>query len=104
VQTAEVLVAAMDQRTRVIVSDSLLPEARPTAAVALLSSLSNTKAIAVVAHEPILSRLVAALLGVARFPPLRKAEAVRVRLADGPEHPGVLRWRIDPHTGRRKRL
>jgi len=104
VQSAEILVAAMDQRLRVTISDSLLPEARPTAAVGLLRSLSQAKMVALVAHEPILSRLAGALLGVARYPPLKKAEALRVRLADGPEQPGVLRWRIDPHTGRRKRL
>jgi phosphohistidine phosphatase len=104
VQTAEILVAAMGERVRVTVSDSLVPEGPPAAAVALLRALAQAKTIALVAHEPILSRLAGELLGVAKLAPLRKAEALRLRLPDGPERPGVLRWRIDPHTGRRKRL
>jgi hypothetical protein len=43
------------------------------------------------------------LLQIGRFPALRKAEAIRIRLADGAEHPGTFRWRIDPKTGRRRR-
>jgi phosphohistidine phosphatase SixA len=105
VQTAEIIVAAMAQkRVRVTISGSLVPEARPAAAVALLTALSREKAVALVAHEPILSRVAAALLGVAKYPALRKSEALRIRLPDGPERPGVVRWRIDPDTGRRKRL
>jgi phosphohistidine phosphatase len=104
VQTAEVLLAAMDQRARITASDVLLPEARPAAAVALLSSLADERSIALVAHEPVLSRLAAVLLGLPKYPPLRKAEALRVRLASGPGAPGAARWRIDPHTGRRERL
>jgi len=104
VQTAEIVVATLGKRVRVTISDSLVPEARPGGSVAMLASLTHAKSVALVAHEPILSRLAAALLGVARYAPLKKSEALRIRLADGPERPGMLRWRIDPHTGRRKRL
>jgi hypothetical protein len=51
----------------------------------------------------VLSRVAAMLLQISRFPPLRKAEAIRIRLADGAEHPGAFRWRIDPKNGRRRR-
>jgi phosphohistidine phosphatase len=104
VQTAEIVLAALDQRVRVTVSDSLLPEARPGEVVTLLGSLASKKSVALVAHEPILSGVAAALLGLPRYPSLRKAEALRIRLPDGPGRTGTLRWRIDPDTGRRKRL
>src|SRR5215471_11500426 len=106
VQTAEIVVSAMDQRLRVTISDALLPEARPQNVVNLLQSLTDTdgESVALVAHEPILSRLAALVLGVPRFPPLRKGEALRIRLPDGPTHPGTTRWRIDPDTGRRRRV
>ena len=106
VQTAEIMVGAMEQRVRVTVSDSLLPEARPQNVVTFLESLAEPagQSVALVAHEPILSRVAALLLGVGRFPPLRKAEALRIRLPDGPSRPGSARWRIDPDTGRRRRV
>jgi hypothetical protein len=65
---------------------------------------ANDQSVALVAHEPILSRVAALLLGLPKYPPLRKAEALRIRLPDGPTRPGTLRWRIDPDTGRRRRL
>ena len=58
--------------------------------------------MALVAHEPILSTLAAALLGVEKHPALRKAEALRLRLPEGPGKGGEIRWRIDPDTGTRE--
>jgi phosphohistidine phosphatase len=105
VQTAELVVASAGHRGRVLVSDSLLPEASPDGAVAFLAALADgdERSVALVAHEPILSRLGAKLLGVARLSPLRKAEAIRIRLPDGPKKPGAFRWRIDPESGKRRR-
>ena len=51
--------------------------------------------MALVAHEPILSAVAAALTHKPRYPALRKAEALRIRLPDGPGGAGSLRWRID---------
>jgi hypothetical protein len=59
--------------------------------------------VALVAHEPILSGVAAALIHEPRYAPLRKAEALRIRLPGGPGAKGVPRWRIDPQ-GRRERL
>jgi phosphohistidine phosphatase len=101
-QTAEMVAAAVGYGGRVLVSEAIVPEGRVSRAVALLSSLAAEESVALVAHEPILSGLAGALLGTDRFPALRKAEAVRLRLPDGPGKPGQLRWRIDPDTGRRK--
>ena len=69
--------------------------------VALLANMANmtkpadARSVALVAHEPILSAIAAALTGKSRYPALRKAEALRIRLPDGPGTPGTLRWRVD---------
>ena len=60
--------------------------------------------MALVAHEPILSAVAAALTGRPRYPALRKAEALRIRMPDGGSGTGQLRWRVDGSTGRRDRL
>ena len=105
VQTAEITAAALGYRGRVLVSDKLIPDAFPAGVISLLVTLGNAgkKSIALVAHEPVLSRVAAMLLQIGRFPALRKAEAVRIRLPGGAEQPGTFRWRIDPKTGRRRR-
>jgi phosphohistidine phosphatase len=106
VQTAEIVVAAMEQRVRVTISDVLVPEGPPQSVVTFLEKLpdANDQSVALVAHEPILSRVAALLLGLPKFPPLRKGEALRIRLPDGPSRPGTPRWRIEPETGRRRRM
>jgi phosphohistidine phosphatase len=100
-QTAEILAAELAYDGRVLVSEAIVPEGRVSQAVALLSSFDDEASVALVAHEPILSSLAGALLGRGRFRALRKAEAVRLRLPDGPEKPGELRWHVDPDTGER---
>lgn len=107
VQTAEIVAAEIGYRDRVAVIDLLVPEGEPARLVAFLRStgkqLDDAPSIALVAHEPILSALAAALLGKARYPPLRKTEALRIRIGDGPDGRGILRWRVDAR-GRRERL
>jgi phosphohistidine phosphatase len=102
VQTAEIIAAAVGYVARVEVSEALVPEGRVARALALLGTASSEASVAFVAHEPILSALAGAIVGAERFPSLRKAEVVRLRLPDGPGKPGQLRWRIDPETGRRR--
>jgi phosphohistidine phosphatase len=104
VQTAEIVAAAVNYRRRVMASDVLLPEAAVSRVVAFLRTAAGEKGVALVAHEPILSALAAALTGRARYPALRKAEALRIRLPDAASGAGELRWRIDGGTGRRERL
>ena len=67
-------------------------------------TIADQKSVALVAHEPILSAVAAALTRKGRYPALRKAEALRIRLAAGPEAAGSLRWRVDGGTGKRERL
>lgn len=102
VQTAEIVGAALGFRGRVLASELLVPEAQPAQMVSLLASLSEEKSVALVAHEPILSALAAALIHRPDYPALRKAEALRIRLPGG-RGKGTLRWRMDPR-GRRERL
>jgi phosphohistidine phosphatase len=100
-QTAEILAAEVGYAGRLVVNEALVPEGRASRVVALLSSIEDGASVALVAHEPILSAVAGELLGVERFPALRKAEVVRLRLSEGPGRGGELRWRIDPETGAR---
>jgi phosphohistidine phosphatase len=104
VQTAEIVAAAVGYRGRIVCTSALIPEADARAVLALLASFKDERSVALVAHEPILSGVAAVLLRQARHAPLRKAEALRIRLPGGPAAKGVARWRIDPATGRRERL
>jgi len=110
VQTAEIVAAATDYRGRMTAVDQLVPEGAAGDVVALLTNLAKVdktadeKSVALVAHEPILSAIAAALTGKSRYPALRKAEALRIRLPDGPGTPGTLRWRVDGGSGKRERL
>lgn len=106
VQTAEIVAAAVDYRGRMPAIDQLEPEGEPSDVVAYLETVADEKAVALVAHEPILSALAAVLTRKPRYPALRKAEALRIRLPDdGPAAAaGSLRWRVDGGTGKRERL
>ena len=111
VQTAEIVAAEIGYRDRIAVTDLLVPEGTASRLVAFLRTLlrstgrqpEGAPSIALCAHEPILSALAAALIGKARHPPLRKTEALRIRLGSGLDGKGVLRWRVDAR-GRREQL
>lgn len=106
VQTAEIVAAAIDHGERIVVSELLVPEGAVSRVVAFLKAAGRnqpeTQSIALVAHEPILSAVAAALTQKPRHPPLHKAEALRIRLPGGIEGPGTLRWRIDARGGRQR--
>jgi phosphohistidine phosphatase len=115
VQTAEIVASELGYRDRIAVTDLLVPEGTVSRVVGFLRSTGRERAtgregeregtpsIALVAHEPILSALAAALTGKARHPPLRKTEALRIRMGSGPDAKGTLRWRVDA-SGRREQL
>jgi len=111
VQTAEIVAAEIGYRQRLAVTDLLVPEGAASRVVAWLKTagrqLEGSPSIALVAHEPILSALAALLIGKPRYPPLRKTEALRIRLGAAPEASpdgkGILRWRVDAR-GHRERL
>jgi phosphohistidine phosphatase len=108
VQSAEIVAAEIAYRDRIEVTDLLVPEAAASQVLTFLKSTARrfdgAPSIALVAHEPILSAVAAALIGKPRYPPLRKAEALRIRLGDDPdEGKGLLRWRVDAR-GHREQL
>jgi phosphohistidine phosphatase len=107
VQTAEIVAAAVGYRDRLLVTDALVPEAPVSQVVSLLTAMARdpeaASSVALVAHEPILSAVAAALTRRARHPPLKKAEALRIRMEGGPTGEGTLKWRVDAR-GRRERL
>jgi phosphohistidine phosphatase len=80
VQTAEIVAAAVEHPGRVLASDLILPEASAARVVAFLKSLADQRSVALVAHEPILSAVAAALTQEPRHPALRKGEALRIRI------------------------
>src|SRR6516225_5011838 len=80
VQTAEIVAAAVEHPGRVLASDLILPEASAARVVAFLKSLADQRYVALVAHEPILSAVAAALTQEPRHPALRKGEALRIRI------------------------
>jgi len=104
VQTAEIVAAGVEYRGRMLALDLLEPEAPAEEVVAFLATVADETSVALVAHEPILSAVATALTRKGRHPALRKTEALRIRLPDGPKAAGSLRWRIDGGTGRRERL
>lgn len=115
VQTAEIVAAEISYRERLSVTDLLVPEGAPSGVIAWLKTvgqkLEGSPSIALVAHEPILSAIAALLIGKARYPPLKKTEALRIRIGapsdahpgGGPQGRGILRWRVDAR-GQRERL
>ena len=114
VQTAEIVAAEIGYRERLAVTDLLIPDGAATRVVAWLKAaardLEGSASIALVAHEPILSALAALLIGKARYPALKKTEALRIRIGaseGGPEGrfdgKGILRWRVDSR-GQREQL
>jgi phosphohistidine phosphatase len=114
VQTAEIVAAEVGYRDRIEVTDLLVPEGAASQVLSLLKSaargLEGTPSIALVSHEPILSAVAAALLGKPRYPPLRKTEALRIRVGEDPQDgkggllgKGLLRWRVDAR-GHREQL
>jgi len=111
VQTAEIVAAEVGYRERLAVTDLLVPEGAASHVQAWLKTtvrdLEGAPSIALVAHEPILSALAALLIGKARYPPLRKTEALRIRIgaasSGNPDGKGILRWRVDAR-GQREQL
>lgn len=99
VQTAEIIAGAVGFRGAVVIHRGLRPMAAATRIRSLLARCGGRR-VALVAHEPILSAVLADLVGASRMPALAKAEVVRVRMPAGATGPGQARWRIAPDTGK----
>jgi phosphohistidine phosphatase len=86
VQTAELVIAALDEPLSLEVAVELAPEGSPRAVIAALRALPEGARAIVVGHEPGLSAIGALLVGK-EIAPLAKAEAVRIDL-------DRVRWRF----------
>ena len=87
VQTAELVVAGLDHDITVDIAPDLAPEGAQKDLVARVRKLPADSSIMLVGHEPGMSHIGALIVGDTSFPPLGKAEAVRI--VDG-----KVRWRF----------
>jgi phosphohistidine phosphatase len=96
--TAEIAAAAFKKVTQRV--EPALGQENLDAVVAALKKCPRDAMVAVVGHEPTLSRLLARMLGVHqdddRFA-FKKGGAALVDLPDGPAAAGQLRWFVKPH-------
>jgi len=95
--TAEIAAAAFRKVTPRV--EPALGQENLDAVVAALKKCPRDATVAVVGHEPTLSRLLARMLGVHqdddRFA-FKKGGAALVHLPDGPSMPGQLLWFVKP--------
>ncbi len=87
IQTAELVIAGLDDDIALEVVPELAPDGASRAVVAALKLLPAGSSAMIVGHEPGMSQVGALLLGGADFHPLGKAESARI--VDG-----KLRWRF----------
>lgn len=98
-QTADEVARAWRDRHTVRLVDELQPDRSPEELTSLLLSTPEARIVAV-GHEPLLSRVAAALISsTADLPPLRKAGCYGVRLRDGGR--AELRFLLPPRILRR---
>lgn len=101
-QTAEILVAGLPGRPRLVPIDALAPGGGPAAVIAELARVARRPRVAVVGHEPDLGQLAARLLGLKRAPEFRKGGACRIDVDTlPPGGPGLLVWFALPRMLRR---
>jgi phosphohistidine phosphatase len=97
-QTAEEAAGALDYRGKIVRTHSLEPEASPYLVWDEIRSRPDEPAILLASHEPLVSSLVAFLLGSpALLVEMKKAALVRVdcvRLKPDPD--GILKWMLTP--------
>lgn len=98
VQTADILAAAYSSARR-LEEEALRPDAEPAAALAWLRSRPAEERIAVVGHEPCLSRLISQALagGAGQFVSMKKGAACLLAFP-GPVRVGAARlvWLLPP--------
>jgi phosphohistidine phosphatase len=87
IQTAELVIAGLEDELVLEVAPDLAPEGSPRSVLAALRDLPADASVMLVGHEPGMSNIGALLLGIAELHPLGKAEAARI--VDG-----KLRWRF----------
>ena len=98
VQTAEIAVDELKYHGDVVKTEALVPHGSPEGVWTELRDYREESAILLAGHEPLLSRLVAHLLGApALRVEMKKAAMVRIDVETlGAAPRGTLRWMITP--------
>jgi phosphohistidine phosphatase len=86
VQTAELVAAGLKTTTPVETLPALAPGESARTVLTAIRAHASDASLVLVGHEPGMSAIAALLVGKADFPPLAKAEAVRII-------DGQVRWR-----------
>lgn len=102
-ETADLLVAGLRPKPRLVVTDALAPKHRLAEVVAAVASAASTgrgvSRIALVGHEPDLGEMTARLLGAKGAIEFRKGAICRVDVDRAmPAGPGTLRWFLPPRA------
>jgi len=98
VQTAEVAVEVFRYAGEIVHSRAFVPESRPKEAWDEIRLHSGEDSVVVASHEPLMSTLIAYLLGcVSMEVDMKKGALVRIDLDRfGAEPHGVLKWMLTP--------
>ncbi|WP_277057390.1 phosphohistidine phosphatase SixA [Trichlorobacter lovleyi] len=92
VQTAELLMAALGERTELIADSGLAPDATLEQLIALITSRRKLGSIMLVGHEPLLGQAAALLLGREEVAGLAKGSCLCLELRDKPDKPARFLW------------
>jgi len=96
VQTAELLAAKVGSRAELRADASLLPARSVEQVLELIHSITNTCALMLVGHEPLLGQVAAELLGRHQITGLAKGSCLALELRDKPDKPVRLFWYAVP--------
>jgi phosphohistidine phosphatase len=99
-ETAEAAAALLGYQGKVVKTRALVPEASPFDAWDEIRKRGEERAILLASHEPLMSSMVAFLLGSPTLSvDMKKAALVRVDCERiGPEPVGILKWMLTPAT------
>jgi len=102
-ETADVLVAGLRPKPRLLVVEALMPGRKPSEVVAAVTRHAaagrGASRIALVGHEPGLGELAARLLGARGALEFKKGAVCRLDLDRAmPNGPGTLRWFLPPRV------
>ena len=100
-QTAEILVAVLKPKPRLVTADALMPGRKIAEVLSVIAkhatAARGASRIGLVGHEPDLGELAARLLGAKGIVEFKKGAVCRIDVDRAmPGGPGVLRWFLPP--------
>jgi phosphohistidine phosphatase len=100
IETAEVAAEVLGYAGKVVKTRALTPDASPYDAWEEIRARQEERAILLASHEPLMSSMVAFLLGCSALNvEMKKAALVRVDCGRiSPEPKGILKWMLTPAT------